>query len=214
MRKSVTQQEINAGSTLLPNGCIVWKRAMNSNGYGVIWHEGRQIGVHRLVYMLAHGDIGSRSVRRTCGNKACISLGCLTLGPEQPSRFGKKNSKNAIYSVDEIVEALDESHSIAEAVGILGASDATIRFRALRWPQIEEAMARCVERGIKERMRQQEWRKEAKGRRREAMAQKRKDRDELVLSLLARGIRPMEVSRITGVNYKTVYRIRAKGEQQ
>ena len=55
------------------DGCLVWKRADNKQGYGIAQHGGKSWMAHRLSYHLATGcDIGSQVIHHTCANSMCI----------------------------------------------------------------------------------------------------------------------------------------------
>ena len=57
-----------------PNsGCWLWDAA-NDGRYGVVWYDGRQVGVHRLMYALFVADIGPGAViHHRCGTKLCCN---------------------------------------------------------------------------------------------------------------------------------------------
>jgi len=66
------------------NGCWIWKRSLNWDGYGATKLNGRQVSVHRVAYLLFKGDIPPGLVLRHCcpggANRACANPDHLELG--------------------------------------------------------------------------------------------------------------------------------------
>lgn len=57
-----------------PKGCWVWTAAKNLQGYGKFYLRGKFLGVHRLSYTLANGQIGDGLViDHLCHNPACVN---------------------------------------------------------------------------------------------------------------------------------------------
>jgi len=55
------------------NGCWEWSRG-TSNGYGMIWKDGRSQRAHRVVYECAMGPIPKRLVlHHKCENRLCVN---------------------------------------------------------------------------------------------------------------------------------------------
>lgn len=63
-------------STRTPDGCIVWQRATDRDGYGVTSGQGRrQLRAHRLSYELLVGPIPEgMTLDHLCKNRACINV--------------------------------------------------------------------------------------------------------------------------------------------
>lgn len=68
----------------LGNGCQVWTRTHNRQGYGVLRFKGRQHKAHRLVYETYVGAIPDKhAMHHTCECKACVNPSHLVpLTPE------------------------------------------------------------------------------------------------------------------------------------
>lgn len=63
-------------------GCWIWKGAV-SNGYGVLYIEGKKVLAHRVSYQMFKGSIaGGRGnlIRHACGNKLCVNPEHLLIG--------------------------------------------------------------------------------------------------------------------------------------
>jgi predicted XRE-type DNA-binding protein len=61
--------------------CREWPGARDENGYGRIRYGGRWIGVHRFVWIAAHGEIPEgMMVLHYCDNPPCFRLDHLRLG--------------------------------------------------------------------------------------------------------------------------------------
>lgn len=62
-------------------GCRVWLGASVPRGYGVIHHNRRQTYVHRLAWIIAHGEIpAGQFVLHRCDVPACFNVDHLFLG--------------------------------------------------------------------------------------------------------------------------------------
>ena len=63
------------------NGCLEWQRGKTSNGYGVVWHKRKPYYVHRMMYLLTHGQYDpTLEVCHTCDNPSCGRIEHLFLG--------------------------------------------------------------------------------------------------------------------------------------
>jgi hypothetical protein len=60
--------------------CHVWRGRLDRDGYGLVWWEGQNRRVHRIVYMLAYGPIPNGAdgkpldLDHTCRNRRCCRL--------------------------------------------------------------------------------------------------------------------------------------------
>lgn len=67
-----------------PNGCVVWTRSCNADGYGKVWHEGKSWLVHRRAWSMHMGPIPhGMKVLHTCDNPPCCNVDHLFLGTNQ-----------------------------------------------------------------------------------------------------------------------------------
>ena len=63
------------------SGCHLWRGQHNGLGYGQLTVARKNILIHRLVYSLCNGPIGTGMViRHTCDTPACISPSHLIIG--------------------------------------------------------------------------------------------------------------------------------------
>lgn len=53
--------------------CWEWTAHTNNDGYGMFWFEGRNIGAHRMSWMLEHGETPDDWVLHKCGNRKCVN---------------------------------------------------------------------------------------------------------------------------------------------
>ena len=64
-----------------PAGCVFWPFNRNTQGYGLIWIDGRKQPAHRVVCKMRHGSppTSLHQAAHNCGNGAlgCMSPGCV-----------------------------------------------------------------------------------------------------------------------------------------
>lgn len=67
-----------------PDACWIWQGATTTKGYGVTRFNGKNIGAHRMAWILAHGPIPEgRYVCHSCDTPACVNPEHLWLGSAQ-----------------------------------------------------------------------------------------------------------------------------------
>lgn len=57
----------------MSTGCVGWMGAKIPSGYGTIWFNGRTVKVHRVAYLLAHGNLPALPLDHLCRNKGCTN---------------------------------------------------------------------------------------------------------------------------------------------
>lgn len=85
---------INFLSNILfnPNGCWLWERAKNSEGYGYLWNKTSCERVHRISYKLFKEDIPiNKVVMHNCDNPSCCNPEHLIIGTR-----GENNTDRAL----------------------------------------------------------------------------------------------------------------------
>ena len=61
--------------------CLIWRSNLWSNGYGYVWHEGKNRAAHRLSYELSIGPIPEGlDLMHSCDTPACIEPSHLSPG--------------------------------------------------------------------------------------------------------------------------------------
>jgi hypothetical protein len=65
--------------TVDAEGCHIWTRAADKDGYGHFQFEGRPWGAHRWLFMVVHGFV-PEYVMHHCDKPACVRLSCLMPG--------------------------------------------------------------------------------------------------------------------------------------
>lgn len=62
-------------------GCWLWQGGSFRRGYGAVWHQGRTVRAHRLMWTMIHGPIPAcLFVCHACDNPPCCNPAHLFLG--------------------------------------------------------------------------------------------------------------------------------------
>jgi len=81
-------RELRSRSTITPDGHCLWNGAINDDGYGSLWIDGKIYKTHRLsAYIhlnLDINDINQHALHKnSCPYKNCWSKDCLYIGTHQ-----------------------------------------------------------------------------------------------------------------------------------
>ena len=61
--------------------CVEWAKALDRQGYGVAWYEGKKTSAHRMEWIKTNGSIpAGMCVLHKCDNPSCINIKHLFLG--------------------------------------------------------------------------------------------------------------------------------------
>ena len=78
--RGVTPDEAFAARTEWRGDCLVWTAGKTTNGYGVLYENGRQVRAHRFAWERVNGPIPEGMViDHRCWNKACANVDHLRL---------------------------------------------------------------------------------------------------------------------------------------
>lgn len=75
--------------TKVDGTCHLYTGTHNRTGYGVVKYRGKRIGAHRLMWILCHGDPGTKFVCHSCDVPACINVAHLWLGTHDENMADK-----------------------------------------------------------------------------------------------------------------------------
>lgn len=103
-----------------PNGyCLEYQGKTEHMGYIRVRHNGVRMGAHKVMYLLAHGEVPKGLVvRHTCDNKRCVNPEHLLLGSVKDNTWdaierglfptGEKQGNSKLTEADVI--AIRHSH--------------------------------------------------------------------------------------------------------
>lgn len=69
------RERLATGYEVSPDGCHLWKRAVNNRGYGVIWFGGKLHLAHRAAWLATHGTEPTfgKVLDHICEVKRCVN---------------------------------------------------------------------------------------------------------------------------------------------
>lgn len=84
-------------------GCLEWRHFTDPKGYGFTRYYGKNIGAHRLAWILTNGEIGDSNlfVCHHCDNPGCINPDHLFLGTIQDNTQDMINKGRAFWQKDD-----------------------------------------------------------------------------------------------------------------
>jgi len=97
------QDLLNKAGKVTENGCIEWQMTKNSDGYGLVWVQGKFKGVHRYTLILTTGqEPDGMNALHSCDNPPCFNPDHLRWGTqlENVADRDKRNRTARLYGED------------------------------------------------------------------------------------------------------------------
>lgn len=134
------------------NGCLIWQRHCNNDGYGIIYvpelevylprnTQGlvQQTKTHRVVWYLHTGEWPDLHVLHECDNPSCVNFDHLFLGTNydnvqdrvKKGRSGLRDRKLTKEQVQSIAPRMEKGESVRSIARSFGVSHTTV-FQILR----------------------------------------------------------------------------------
>ena len=91
-------------------GCLEWTGALDQDGYGVFWIDGKTQRAHRYAFQIAHGSIGESDVLlHLCDNPKCVEPTHLSIGSQSDNLTDMKDKGRAAKGSDNANTKLTEN---------------------------------------------------------------------------------------------------------
>ena len=88
--------------------CLIWRRGLNTGGYGQTSHNGRQVLAHRLAYEITRGSIPhNMHILHMCNRRSCIQPAHLYAGTPQDNADDKKAKTEGWLIIESMFEKLN-----------------------------------------------------------------------------------------------------------
>jgi len=127
------------------DGCWLWKKSINSDGYGHLHYEGKPMLAHRVSYTLFTGPIAAGLiVRHLCPHhfKHCVNPDHLTIGTHKDNMEDKKKEgrcRKGVLQPEQVDEFLD-NYPCMSAKYSKGAKKMYIRMMAQQFGVQDQAL--------------------------------------------------------------------------
>ncbi len=91
-------------------GCLEWTGALDQDGYGVFWIDGKTQRSHRAAWELEHGPLTDGTVLlHTCDNPKCVNVKHLSIGSQSENLIDMKEKGRAAKGSENANTKLSES---------------------------------------------------------------------------------------------------------
>ena len=100
------------------NGCHVWTRGLNGNGYGAMKVNGKSVAAHRIAWTLANGPIpDGLCVLHKCDNRPCCNPDHLFLGTKRDNADDRDaKGRNINHTGERHGRSVAPDQVVAEAI--------------------------------------------------------------------------------------------------
>ena len=88
--------------------CLIWRRGLNTGGYGQTSHNGLKVLAHRLAYEITRGSIPhNMHILHMCNRRSCIQPAHLYAGTPQENADDKKDKSKRFSGTEAAFEKLN-----------------------------------------------------------------------------------------------------------
>ena len=70
--RPLAERLLEGSAHIHKTGCRIWRRSINTNGYGTLGLNGKRALVHRVSFEHVYGHVDA-PLQHTCGRKTCIN---------------------------------------------------------------------------------------------------------------------------------------------